>query len=1021
MLLKTEKLHLNMESADLLERNIRTMIEASSRKVREEAALQLQQTLSSGSLVPEQELSVLGAYLTRFRDPSEAMRLCVVEIVRGSFPNLNCLDAVLPRVIHEIYTILACTPVTEIEKSEVVRLLLLKLLLRVIHTCNEENPSLVESLSLFFKEITEILKAQMQDQAPENRIMINKCLFKLSKTYQKRSHLWGKEIIRDLTTAMLETYKHTVYTVRMTTVDTLCSIHLSPASEDIATLVAPYVPLLVTDSNLNVRRSVATMAAVWLDEHIDRHVYLDFFCGILLSLALDRDINKEVFDLFIACGDVYEREHKDDLRLSKELNQPPIIVSYNKFLQRVAPHSYLENVARLISGSESIESLESCRKVLRLGLGCRCLAERTAVKVIKAVLADITGSNDRYRSKACDMLAMLLITNEHNNIRYSPTILEQLISFFVGERIRNDMQEQLSRILDSVFSFLIPQEIICFILSFYRRSQLSVRQLGGLLTLIKQFIDLRTFFIREGIQYTVKEHNLDVGYVVKIINEILLKDNVLYSDDAYVQVRFKDAIYSTVKYLILLRKNSTTGEAFEASLQEVGEGKDISDVPDLLSKLTICIISAESKSIPDNAVAAALESPYGKVKHSGIDQRCRAPVTASDVDLNRYESETMTELLKVYLGKDYATNNVTSKYFTKSFELINLDPSSYDLEKRMSFLMRMMLSFISAGYQLPSEVEDTMRRLFVQLMRLTNKTDYSTSVRVAACRCIYLVISCLTRTLSMNDPNMRYFFAQILLVSTWQFGARTPECLEYFLRALASMASNLTTESFDLLCQAQKDCFGTLLGRIVSNLDADTPGCRIAALDILRGVYRYIDYIRTLELLYQLVQRVNDCVSSITVGSLYLCGDILSFHQEKAAEDSEKVTTPGRPTLLVIANRELLRLLVLHVDDSVSEISDACVTLLKQMRSMCTQLTCYNIKQLCEERLERCSRKARYTDLKALYEDVQSAPAADEEEMLLTREYEEEVAKREREHENMGKTLGCQDPTVLDTNTKNNK
>lgn len=312
------------------------------------------------------------------------------------------------------------------------------------------------------------------------------------------------------------------------------------------------------------------------------------------------------------------------------------------------------------------------------------------------------------------------------------------------------------------------------------------------------------FFIREGIQYTVKEHNLDVGYLVKIINEILLKDNVLYSDDAYVQVRFKDAIYSTVKYLILLRKNSTTGEAFEASLQEVGEGKDISDVPDLLSKLTICIISAESKSIPDNAVAAALESPYGKVKHSGIDQRCRAPVTASDVDLNRYESETMTELLKVYLGKDYATNNVTSKYFTKSFELINLDPSSYDLEKRMSFLMRMMLSFISAGYQLPSEVEDTMRRLFIQLMRLTNKTDYSTSVRVAACRCIYLVISCLTRTLSMNNPNMRYFFAQILLVSTWQFGARTPECLEYFLRALASMASNLTTESFDLLCQAQR-------------------------------------------------------------------------------------------------------------------------------------------------------------------------------------------------------------------------
>lgn len=95
----------------------------------------------------------------------------------------------------------------------------------------------------------------------------------------------------------------------------------------------------------------------------------------------------------------------------------------------MAPRNYLENVARLISGSESIESLESCHPLLRLGLGCRCLAEKTAVKVIKAVLADITGSNDGYRSKACDMLAMLLITNEHNNIRYSPSILEQLISF----------------------------------------------------------------------------------------------------------------------------------------------------------------------------------------------------------------------------------------------------------------------------------------------------------------------------------------------------------------------------------------------------------------------------------------------------------------------------------------------------------------------------------------------------------------------------------------------------------------
>lgn len=77
-----------MDGADLLERNIRTMLEASSRKVREEAAVQLQLALNGGSLAPEQERSILGAYLTRFRDPSEAMRLCVIEIVRGAFPTL---------------------------------------------------------------------------------------------------------------------------------------------------------------------------------------------------------------------------------------------------------------------------------------------------------------------------------------------------------------------------------------------------------------------------------------------------------------------------------------------------------------------------------------------------------------------------------------------------------------------------------------------------------------------------------------------------------------------------------------------------------------------------------------------------------------------------------------------------------------------------------------------------------------------------------------------------------------------
>lgn len=987
-----------MDSIDLLERSIRIMIEAPSRKVREEAALQLQQALNDGYLASEQELSVIGAYITRFRDPSEAMRLCTIEIVRGSFSNLSCLNSVLPRVIHEIYTILACTPCTEIERSEVVRLFLLKLLLRVIHTCNENNPALIESLSLFFKEITEILKAQMKDQAPENRIIINKCLFKLSKTYQKRAHLWTKDIIRDLTSTMLENYKHNLYTVRMTTIDTLCSIHLSPASEDIATLLAPYIPLLVTDSNLNVRRSVATMAATWLDEHIDRHIYLDFFCGILLSLTLDRDINKEVFDMFIACGEVYEQEHKDDLRLSKELNQPPIIIKYNTFLQRVSPRSYLENVARLVSGSENIESLESCQKLLRLGLGCRCLAERTAVKVIKAVLADITGSNDVYRSKACDMLAMLLITNEHNNIRYSPSILEHLISFFVGERIKTDMQEQLGRILDLVFSFLIPREIICFILSFYRRSQLSVRQLGGLLILIEQFINLRTFFIQEGIQYTTKEHNLDVGYVVKLINDILLKDNVLYNEDAYTQKCFQSTVHSIVQYLIIIRHNSITNETFEASLQEVGEGKDVSDVSDLLSKMTICIISAESKSMSDSTVAVALESPYGTIKQANLEQRHKALITSTGIDLSNYESKTITMLLKAYMEKDSSNDRIASTYFTKCFDIINLDPSSYDLEKRMSFLMRMMLSFISAGYQLPSEVENTMRRLFLQLMRLTNKTDYSTSVRIAACRCIYLVVSCLSRTLSMNNPNMRYFFAQILLVSTWQFGARTPECLEYLLRALASMTRSLTAESFDLLCKAQTDCYGTLLGRIVSNLDADTPGCRIAALDILRGIYKYVDYVRTLELLYQLVQRLNDCVTGITVDSLHLCSKILSFHHTKALENSKKAVSSNSAGLLVIANRELLKLLVLHVDDSVSEISSACVALLKQIRNICTQLTCYNIKQLCEERMERCSRKTLYTDLETIYKDIQSVPAADEEEMLLTREYEEEIARRASEH-----------------------
>lgn len=271
----------------------------------------------------------------------------------------------------------------------------------------------------------------------------------------------------------------------------------------------------------------------------------------------------------------------------------------------------------------------------------------------------------------------------------------------------------------------------------------------------------------------------------------------------------------------------------------------------------------------------------------------------------------------------------------------------------------------------------------------------------------------------MDNPNMRYFFAQILLVSTWQFGARTPECLEYLLRALASMTSNLTIESFNLLGQTHKDCHGTLLGRIVSNLDADTPGCRIAALDILKGVYRYVDYIRTLELLYQLVQRVNDCVSRITVDSLHLCGEILSFHYEEAMKSPKNAGHPDQKNLLVVANKELLKLLVLHIDDSVFEISDACMTLLKQMRCMCTQLTCYNIKQLCNERLERCSRKALYVDLRALYEDVQSESAADEEEMLLTREYEEEVARRERE--NLSSTRNHSSSSTLDAVQKLNK
>ncbi|TNJ30736.1 hypothetical protein GMRT_16141 [Giardia muris] len=934
---------------DLIDRNISTLHQGVTKREREQAAHELEALLRGDSLDSFHQLDIVKAFIIHFTDPSEAIRNYVAETVRENFGRLSCAKEALPRIIHELHTILSPIPV--IERSESVRLAFLRLLLRLIHISTKEDTPLFQELRLYLTEVSQILCRQLTDTAPDNRIVLYKCIHKLSLAYQKATDVWTNDIVRKLTEALLENFKHNVCGVRRLAVEALKSLHLSRASEDIGQLLGPYVPTLTTDTNCGVRLAVAEMASSWLCDHIDRHVYLDFFCAILLSFMLDPEIGNEASQLFVKCGEKYEEEHRDDLRLSKEINLPPIITPYDSFLRMFAPAAYVEN-------AEAVLPSKAHDGRLRYSLGCRCLAERTSVRSINAVLADVTGWNEGHRAKACDMLSVLLLLSEQNIIRFSSKIIENLIPFYLSYTDRTT-KEKVDVIVALVFALLCPKEIIAFTESYFRLTKLTLHQLGVLLELLEKLLDVRSRLAMNALCYADAQQKFCVGHAVRLLNTILLSETVIYNDDSYVQQAFRSCAGAFSRFFVVASKD----DGFVHTLQRHEDSEDSITLAELVAKLTFCVISTVR--------IGSMKKP--SQFDCGID------------GMNIYVCDEAISVLRELLRDPDA--ELLTEYFGCLLKLINIDVGAPDLEKRMDFFLVSLVSVIAAGYTLPPQIETRFSSLFTKLVRLTDVDKYPHKIRAPACRCINAMVACACHKVHLSDGAVIYFMNTLLGISGWRFGIRTPDCLEYVLRALTGLYRYFTPDLYEKYLSSNKEFMGTSLGRAIGNLEHDDPGCRIAALDMCRALYRHVDYITGIDILYKLVCCLEDSVPAIAIEALQVFIQMLDFYAD------------GSNDRLPISNTEILRLLSLHVGDPIPELAAASVKALQAIIRHGSEMTRYRLRDYCRTFSEASMKSDLYQGLIEEIGDVRPVASATEEQMNTAYDAAVQRAKEVEEQE----------------------
>lgn len=154
---------------------------------------------------------------------------------------------------------------------------MLRILLKFIISLEKEED--VPKNEKFIPLISKIIVSQLADPCPENKIMVDKCLFRFARYYK---HLLEDTLIGEISEVIIKHFNHQRWTVRQLNLQAFTELHLCDKSKDIREWFSPIMTFLLNDEHPKMLVAFADCCDIFMRKHMDRHLFCDIFCLPLL-------------------------------------------------------------------------------------------------------------------------------------------------------------------------------------------------------------------------------------------------------------------------------------------------------------------------------------------------------------------------------------------------------------------------------------------------------------------------------------------------------------------------------------------------------------------------------------------------------------------------------------------------------------------------------------------------------------------------------------------------------------------
>lgn len=294
-------------------------------------------------------------------------------------------------------------------RSETSRRTLLTILLKLIINLEKlEKEKQIQPLEQQQVPICQMLETQFPDPCPENRIQCCKCIFRYSRAYK---YLLTDQQITSLSEVIIKNFNHQRSQVRELSLQAFVQLHLCVQSKEIYRYWGPLMNFMLNDDQH--LEPLIEASRTLLTEHVDRHVFADYFVIPFIANLQDA----WVFEEFEKIGQFYAEENRKYdkfIRLQKEMEE-------TNEAQREEAQRYDEFIREFNEKyfKDSAFTHQMCA-------GCRILGQKCLDRNRKAILADMRAVNSAQTRKLACLMCNLLLLTENYCAAFSSDLLENL-------------------------------------------------------------------------------------------------------------------------------------------------------------------------------------------------------------------------------------------------------------------------------------------------------------------------------------------------------------------------------------------------------------------------------------------------------------------------------------------------------------------------------------------------------------------------------------------------------------------